>query len=262
LEDVVAQLSHISQRLDQHEQLNKEIVDHINGQAQGEGQNELSLADLYEMTDEQLQAIGLTREEVNAAVDEALAEAEAAGELQPGEGQEGDLEPAGAAAGQEGAPAGAAQGAGVDASPAGATAMKSLEKRLVHLENRTRVKELRAKQDAETKELSEIEGKVVTLAQQRDDAVLLAETYKAENDALRLAVRTGTRPVRAGVDNGMRMFSATENGQLHEFQVRVKQIMEADKKSEAEALRFAQKENPALHADWLASQRTRRVATS
>jgi len=88
------------------------------------------------------------------------------------------------------------------------------------------------------------------LASQRDKAIQLAEELTAERDALRLANKTGTRPVRAGVDNGLRLFSANDNGQLHEFQVRLQQL-KAGGKTEGEAILLAQKENPALHADWL-----------
>lgn len=261
LEEVVAQLTQISQRLDQQDQFNQQLVAELSGQGQEqEGEQGLTLADLYEMDDEQLKSIGLTREEVNAAVEEALAEAEAKGGIQddPNAGQqEGEPAMAGQAAAGQGEPAGAA----IDVS-APATAMKSLERRLVHLENKDRARTVRMKEEAEENELNEIERKALTLAKQRDDAVELAENLKADNDALRLAVRTGTRPVRAGVDNGLRMFNANGNGQLHEFQVRVKQLMESDKKSEAEAIRFAQKENPGLHADWLESLQKKRVVTA
>jgi hypothetical protein len=50
----------------------------------------------------------------------------------------------------------------------------------------------------------------------------------------------------------MRLFSANDNGQLHEFQVRVQQYKTSGK-TEGEAILLAQKENPALHADWLQS---------
>lgn len=248
--DVIAHLNAITQRLDQHDQFNQQLVAELNGEAQG--QDEVTLADLYEMDDAQLEALGLTREEVNAAVEEALAGAETEGAEIGETGSESSGE------GAEGESAGV--GAGVDASPAGATGMKSLEKRLVQLETKDRARTYRMKAQAEEHELDQIEQKALTLAHQRDEAIQFAEQLQSEVDALRVAVRTGTRPVKAGVDNGMRMFSATDNGQLHDFQVRVKQLTESGK-SEAEAIRMAQKENPGLHADWIESLQKRRVVT-
>jgi hypothetical protein len=257
LEDVVKQIAQLTERFNQQDQFNQQLAEYLQG-GQQEAQEGLTLADLYEATDEQLAQFGLTREEVNSAVEEALANAEAQGEVtNQGEAQGTEGQPAG-----EGAAAGATAGATVDASPAGATAMGSLEKRLIRLETREKTIELRRKQNAEEHELAEIEKKAITLASQRDQAIELAENLKAENDALRVAVRTGTRPVKAGVDNGLRMFSANGDGQLHEFQIRVKHFMETEKKTEGEAIRMAQKENPGSHQDWLESLAKRRVVTA
>jgi hypothetical protein len=247
LDDVMKLVTSLTERLDKQDQFNQDLVQHLSEQAQGQQQPDLTLADLYEMNDEQLAQLGYTRDQVNSAVEEALAEGE-----QVAAGQEG------AAAGAEPATA----SAGADFSPAGAvgaTAMSAVEKRVIRLEQKDRAQTIRRKQDAEIKELSAIDEKVNVLAKQRNDAIEFAERVQAENQALRVAVRTGTRPVAAGVHEGVRMFSANGEGQLHEFQVRVKGLMETEKKSEAEAIRFAQKENPALHADWLESLNKKRV---
>ncbi len=100
-----------------------------------------------------------------------------------------------------------------------------------------------------------IETKALKLAEQRDEAIKLAEGFKAENDALKMAIKTGTRPVRAGVDTGVRMFGANGDGELHPFQLRIKQLKESGK-TEGQAIMMASKEDPALHAHWLQSQRT------
>lgn len=253
LTDVLAAIEQLNARLDQQEQFNKEVTDHLNAG------NEPSLQDLVDATDEDLAAVGLTREDVDAAVAEVTSgmtgpegEGQAQGQAQgAGQGQaNGEL--AGAAAGPTGA----------DFSPAGAstaTALNALQKEVLALKNKQNVVELQAKKDAETLELAEIEKKIMTLASQRDAVAKENIELKAERDALRLAVKTGTRPVKAGVDNGIRMFSADDEGQLHEFQVRVKQLVESGK-SEAQALLFAQKENPGLHAHWVQGQRKRPVA--
>lgn len=250
--DIMQALQQISGRLDQHEE--------ALGQIQGEAQP--SLEEIAQMSDEELQQLGLTREEVNAAVEEVLASMPPEGEGQPGEGE---VAPQGAGQGEmvgAGAPAGGfgGEGSGTAAGQtSGAAAFHALQQQVVRLESQLKLTELRKKKEAEDIELSAIEQKVLILADQRDQALKFAEQKEAENEALRLAVRTGTRPVRAGVDNDMRMFGVGENGELHQFQIRVKQLKDSGK-SEGEAITFAQKENPALHADWVQSQRGKRVA--
>lgn len=238
--DVLAVLNQISERLDTHENFLNE---------QFPANNEPSLQDLVDASDEQLAEVGLTRAEVDAAVQEVMAGLEAEGAA--GEGTQPGTEGTPGPGDGELATAGASSGA--DFSPGGAGAMSNLsalQKRVIQLETRQKLTELQKKRDAEEIELKSIEQKVMILAQQRNEAIQFAEQLQAKNEALELAVRTGTRPVKAGVDNGMRMFSAGDNGEMHEFQVRVKQLTEGGK-TEAEALRFAIKENPGLHASWL-----------
>ena len=152
--------------------------------------------------------------------------------------------------------AGAAAGFSGGEAPA---TFKALQKQVIQLENKLKLTELRKKQEAEEIELSAIEQKVLVLANQRDEAIKLAEKQQGEIEALRMAVKTGTRPVAAGVDNGMRMFGVNDNGQLHEFQVRVKQLVESGK-SEGQAIQLAVKENPSRHADWVESQKAKNAA--
>lgn len=250
LAEVLAAVQQLSERLDQQDQFNQQVVDHLNTG------NEPSLQDLVEASDEELAQLGLTRDEVNAAVQEVVAGMESEGLTGEGQGQgqgEGELATAGA---------GAAQG-GADFSPAGATSgtasnLSALQKDLVQLKNKLALKEFNEKKQAEDLEFAAIEEKIMVLARQRDEAIKNFEEMKAKNEALEVHLKTGTRPVRAGVDNGMRMFSA-DTGGLHEFQVRVKQLKESGK-TEGEAVTLAQKENPALHADWVQSLRRKPVA--
>lgn len=244
LQDVLAAINTLNDRLNQQDQFNQQVIDHLNAG------NEPSLQDLVEASDEELAQLGLTRDEVNAAVQEVMAGMEAEGITGEGQGQEGQ--------GQEGELATAGAGAtGTAAGQTGGAAnLSALQKDVIRLKTKIAQTELEAKKKAEEIELSEIESKVMTLAGQRDDAIKLAEQLQAKCEALELAIKTGTRPVKAGVDNGMRMFSANDNGELHEFQQLIKGHM-ANGKSEAESLRLAVKENPGLHQDWLKSQRNR-----
>jgi uncharacterized protein YjiS (DUF1127 family) len=249
LAEVLQAVQQLNGRLDQHEQILGEL----------QGGDQPSLEEIAQMNDQELAELGLTRAEVDAAVQEVLAGMEAEGEGGPqGEGEV----PAGAGAQGEGAgePAMAGAGTGTAAgATSGAAAFHALQQQVVKLESKLKLTELRKKQESEEVELSAIEQKILILAEQRDAAIKFAEEKEAENEALRLAVRTGTRPVRAGVDNEVRMFGVGENGELHQFQVRVKQLVDGGK-SQGEAITFAQKENPSLHADWVQSQRGRKVA--
>jgi uncharacterized protein (DUF2235 family) len=133
--------------------------------------------------------------------------------------------------------------------------LAALRKEIVELKNRNKRIEFTEKQQAENIEFEEIVGKIKIVEAQRDEAIRLFEEVKAENEALRVAVHTGTRPAKAGVDNGIRLFAANGEGELHQFQVMVKSF-QAQGKTEAEAIRLARKEpnGIALHADWVQSQ--------
>ncbi len=239
--DVMKALEQLSGRLDQHEEFLSSL------QQPAEEEVGPTLEQLSQASDEELAQLGLTRAEVNAAVQEVISGMEAEGRQPGGEGEqvpgsisEGELVGASAAAG---APAGFSGGE----TPA---TFGALSKRILQLESNQKLIELRKRQEAEDIQLKSIEQKVLVLARQRDEAIQLAEGQAAEIEALRMAVKTGTRPVVAGVDTGVRMFSANDNGQLHEFQVRVKQLVESGK-SEGQAVQLAVKENPARHADYV-----------
>lgn len=247
--DIMEALQHLNGRLDQHEQ----FLGQLQGPQEGEEDQGPTLEQLAAASDDELAQLGLTRGEVDAAVQQVLAEMEGenrGGEVQPqGDTGEGEMVGAGAAGGE-------APGFGGGEAPA---TFKALQKRVIQMESKQRLIELRKKQEAEEVELKSIEDKVMILAQQRNEAIQFAENLQAENEALRMAVRTGTRPVAAGVNEGERMFGVGDNGQLHEFQVRVKQLVEGGK-SEGQAIQLAVKENPARHADYVASLANKKVA--
>lgn len=245
LADVVKAVQEIGERLTQHEEF-------LNTQFPQQENQEPTLEELNQLDDEALASIGLTRADVEAAIAEVEAE-----EAQQAEGQQ---IPEGQQQSNGQTPQGA-EAVGAVAAPAGSVGseLSVLKQQVIQLQAHNKKIELKAKKDAEDIELAEIEKKALTLAHQRDEAIQLAEKYQAENQALRLAVRTGTRPVKAGIDTGIRLFSADDDGQLHQFQVRVKQLVDSGKQ-EGEAIRFAQKENPGLHADWVKSQGKRSAA--
>lgn len=249
--DVLNAINGLNQRLDAHEQAISALHE------QGQGDQDLTpeeLSALNEASDEQLAQLGLSREDVNAAIDQFNSQFD--GEGEEGEAQAGE-EGDGQYAGSYGESGGgeAAAGAGAAAGAAGA-AFSALRNEVIQL--RSMINSQRAKEQkvAEDIQFSEVQSKIGALATQRDQAIELAERLVSENEALTIALQTGTRPIAAGVENGVRLFAANNNGELHEFQQLVKEIRDTKKCSEAQAIHFAMKEpgGAAMHADWLQSQ--------
>lgn len=246
--DVLAQIQSLTQHVQQLGEVQSQIVGHINQSTENQGDEGLTaeqLEQLHNSTDEQLAELGLTRGEVDAAVSEYNASVES-------QGSEGEQSAEGAEQGQGEM---AAAGAGVESgAPGGATMMHAMHRELIQLKAEINREKNAKKIEAETIQFQEVENKISLLATQRDQAIQLAEKVVAENEALKLHIKTGTRPVAVGVDEGVRLFSANGNGELHPFQQRIKQIMLESKVTEGKALLLASKENSALHADWLQSQ--------
>ena len=261
LESLAQQVAQLTTALQQQSEMTQQLVGHINGQT--ENQEQLSpqqqhelLSQLNAMSDEQLAAEGLTRAEVDQAVGEYNARAQA-GEGEEGgetgtEGTEGQTGGESQTGGEQG---GAAAMAGAGAS-AGGTAFNALQRQVIALQAEINAEKARKKSEAEAIQFAAVDSKMNTLAEQRDQAIQLAQKLVAENEALHLHVRTGTRPVKAGVDAGIRLFGANGAGELHQFQNNVKAIMADKKCTEGQAILFAMKapDGPALHADWLQSQ--------
>lgn len=284
LEDIMNGLNALTTRIDQMQGIQDQLVAHINGDVENREQNEEAdsmdpqiLAELDEMSDEELAAYNeangteITREDINAAVADYVQSTQGNQngrqeerrsvirdihqELQDldqeGEGEQGDYDD-----GYEGAGNGEAVGAGAGAGGSeGSTAFAALNQRLIQLQARLDQREKSERKQARQIRFKSIEDKVLTLAGQRDQLHQLAENLVAENEALKLHVRTGTRPVRAGVDDGVRLFSANEDGELHQFQQVVKNVMAQKKCTEGQAIAFAIKQpgGNALHKDWLMS---------
>ena len=246
MSDIMAHLQQLSQQVQQQGEMQQHIIGHINQGAENQGDEGLSVEDLEQLhnsSDEQLAELGLTRGEVDAAVSEYNASVES-------QGAEGEQSAEGAEQGQ-----GEMAGAGVESgAPGGATMMHAMHRELIQLKAEINREKNAKKIEAETIQFQEVENKISLLATQRDQAIELAEKVVAENEALKLHIKTGTRPVAVGVDEGVRLFSANGYGELHPFQQRIKQIMLESKVTEGKALLLASKENSALHADWLQSQ--------
>jgi len=260
--DLMAAINQQNERFEQLSQSHEQLIGQLQGQGEeGQEQGQPSvrdiLEDLHNSTDEDLAARGLTRDEVNAEIgqyNQMLAqgidpEAAMGGEGEA-QGYEGDQGYQGSYSPEQGQQAGApAVGAGVEGGTA--TTFNALQRQVMQLSAAIRARDNAEKAQSEEIQFSEVSGKIDMMANMRDRAVELAERLVSENEALRLAVNTGTRPVRPGIDNGVRLFSANGDGQLHAFQASIKEIQLSEKCSTGQATLKAIQRNPGLHADWL-----------
>ena len=172
---ILAAIKQLTGQLDAFKQSVEDRLTNI----EAASQPELTLGDLAEMTDEQLAEAGYTREQVDTLIESAIAEAEAAG--------------AKADEGADGAQAGTAAPAAEAAAPAGA-ALSALTKQ---------VQELQAQNDALVQRLEAEDAAAHQAAVNQEFAAVeeALETLSAENEALRLAVKSaGSKPVSAGRD--------------------------------------------------------------
>ena len=229
LQQMQEQNAQLAERLDTQEQFTQELIG---------SQNQPSLEELAQATDEELAAIGLTREDVDAAVAQAQAEG--------GEGGEGESELVGAGGG-----AGAGAGAGAEGTAAVGGEFAALRKEVIELQRQ--VKQGKAKDEADklSHSFAVIDSKIDAVLAQNAELHEFASHLQAENDALRLAIKTGVRAVAPGTES-VRLFSANAEGEIHEFQQIVMFHKQAGK-TEAQAIRLASKEHPQLHRDWVMS---------
>ena len=172
---ILAAIKQLTGQLDAFKQSVEDRLTNI----EAASQPELTLGDLAEMTDEQLAEAGYTREQVDTLIESAIAEAEAAG--------------AKADEGADGAQAGTAAPDAEAAAPAGA-ALSALTKQ---------VQELQAQNNALVQRLEAEDAAAHQAAVNQEFAAVeeALETLSAENEALRLAVKSaGSKPVSAGRD--------------------------------------------------------------
>lgn len=250
LDDVMAAIGKLGTRMETIEQGQTQMREDLDSAIAGDGGSDTSDADyatltaLNKMTDAELAEKGITRDEVNAAVDQWNTGIDAQGSEAGDEGGE----PVAGSGEQvaEGALAGAASG--VESSTA--MQVKELTKTVTRLAATIRAKEVREQNEQDSIQFEAIKSGIVEL---EDTCIQLSEQsgkLSAENEALRLAFRTGTRPVKAGIESD-RLFTFNEEGELHPFQKRVKEMMETKKMTKGQAIQFASNESPNLHMEWI-----------
>lgn len=264
LQDVLAELQSMQQTIAQQGEMQQNIIGHINQGVTGAPEagevDPAFLSALNDASDEELAAYNeqngtdISREDINGAVSEYNAGLSAnQGEEQGEQGQEGDGQYEGSYGGEQGAGEMAGAAAGGE-SGGGATSFAAMQRELIQLKARLNKRDAQEIQFAEKQATNDVRTKISAIVSQRDELVQFADRVVAENEALRLHVRTGTRPVAAGVDAGIRLFHSG-NEELHPFQYRVLQLKAEKKCSDGQAITFAIKEpnGSALHADWLQS---------
>jgi hypothetical protein len=221
LQDVLAAIQGIQTKVDSIESRQAEMEATI---AANTPLSEEELAELSNMDDKALAEIGLTRAEVQAAVDAYLAEA---GE-DDGEG--------------EGEGSGEGEGEGAVAAPATA-ALSALRNRVVELE-------AKLNGNAEDAEAAEIMHAFEIIEAKQQE-------LSAQNESLRRTVRLqGIKVATPGAES-QRMFSATEGDEkvtefdrlVSEKAVELEAKGTARTKARLEALRFVMKTNPRAYAE-------------
>lgn len=245
LKDVLAALTQLSEQVSAQQET---IAALQNGA--GEQNDDISLEEIMSLSHEDIAALvqaGEITEEDAAGI--VAYQNEIAAEVEALEGQEGE---------GEGEGQGELVGAGVEGSTAGSDSSSTgSSAELSALQNQ--VRELSARferEDAATENaeiehyFSTIEGNLTRLAEEKAQLTELSQNLAAENEALRAAVKTGTRPLAFSAEGRA---TNGQGGELHEFESRVKTHTDSGK-SHAEAVRLAHKENPDAHRDWINNQ--------
>jgi hypothetical protein len=214
-------------------------IDALEGAAGNEAEQGLTMEDLLAMNPDQLEA----------ALDEAVNSGEITGE-QAGQiwatcaANAGADDSEGQEEGGEGAGAPAGELAG--ASAGGDTALSALQKQVKYLSARIAGAD-EAKEEVEIAHyfeqvehaLSAQKGRIVELEAEN-------KNLSVQCDALRKAIRTGTRPVSFSAEGA----AMNNGGKLHEFENKVEAHVKAGK-SRGEAIMLSHKEDPELHRDYL-----------
>jgi hypothetical protein len=240
LSDVMNLLQSINQRLDAHEEVQNQLVEHINQSVVGEQLSDVELLEaLYNMTPEELDAFNaehgtnFTPELINAEVEAYNAEIDSQG---------GDED------GGEGEYAGAG-------SEAGATALNAIAREVIELKAKAHRDEVRARTEAENIEFAELQENIAALIEQRDRLVEFSERMVAENEALRLAAVRGGKP--AGVSAEFEFKERSEGGSVIEFETIVNEEYNrliksgvSEAKAKSKAIDFGVKRHPISYQLW------------
>ncbi len=217
LRDVMAAFNNFQQSVNERMDRNEAMLADMQS-----GGEELQLADLANMSDEQLDQGGWDVGAVRAAVESAVQ----SGELtigDPGQGGEGEGE--GGEGEGEGAGGIGGEGAGV-AAGSGAAAGTAFERLQSRVNGLIRTLEAKERYALEASERHELEEAFVTLHEKVDELTQLCASQASENDALRVAVRTGVQhlPVGAAADH---LFSAKNDPEATEFEQLTSEAFEA-----------------------------------
>ena len=204
------------------------VIDGLQGGDEDLTQEEID--QLASMGDDQLAGLGLTREQVNAAAAEMAGAGGGEGAAQIEHGREG--------------------GGAVLSPAATATALSALRNDFIQFKARITAKELSAARAEEELALSVIEDKVIALGTQNAELIELRAQDASEMKALRLAVKTGTKPAGFAVQ-GIRLFDAKEQEQAGQYEglvtAKCAELVKGGMKelsAKAEAVRFCVKNHP------------------
>lgn len=241
LKDVLAALTQLSEQV----AAQQETIAALQNGA-GEQDNDISLEEIMSLSEQDIAALvqsGEITEEDAAGIaayqNEIMAEVEAAEGEAEGE-EKGELATAGA---------GVETSAG-SSSTGSSAELSALQKQVKELSARFE-REDAASENAEIEHyFSTIEGNLTKLAEEKLQLTELSEKLQAENEALRAAVKTGTRPLAFSAEGRA---VTGQGGELHEFESRVKTHTDAGK-THAQAVMLAHKENPEAHQDWIRQQ--------
>lgn len=204
LSDIMGALQQIAARQDAAEQVQGQLVDHVNQSIEGEQQEGQQMTPelldaLFNATPEQLAQFNdengtdFTPENIGEMVNDFNASL-------------GDEE------GQTEGSEGSEEGAGSET----ATALSALAREVIQLKDQRKFELASARNEAETIEFAELQSNISTLVEQRDRLVELSERVIGENEALRMAGVRGGKPAGAGAE--IEFKERSQGGSIIEFE--------------------------------------------
>lgn len=237
LKDLLAAVNALSEQVAAQQET---IAALQNGAGEQDDAEDISLEEIMSLSPEDIAALleaGEISEETAAGIHAYQAEVLASIEAD----EAGEAELAGV---------GAEDSAAGDSASAGGAELAALQKQVRELSARFE-REDAAAENAEIEHyFSTIEGNLTRLAQEKAELNEFSQKLLAENEALRAAVKTGTRPLAFSAEG--RAING-QGGELHEFEARVKAHTDSGK-NHAQAVMLAHKENPEAHQDWIRKQ--------
>jgi hypothetical protein len=221
LADVMAAISTINERLDKQDALNAQL------HQQDNENDDLTIEDLLTLTPEQVSQLVA---EGHLSEEDAAGIAALQAEYTAGDEEGSEAEESSEAGSTEGAEAGVGAGAAAGEFSA--------------LQNSVRELSARFEREDATRENAEIEHHFSVIEGNLKE---LNDRLSTQNEAMRHALKTGIRPLAFSAEG--EAVTGTP-GKVHEFTGLVKKYRDLGK-TDAEAIRFAHKDNPEAHADYL-----------